>query len=428
MIGGFSKRIVKSSKGIAMTEYAFILVLVVLVALGAVTRFGQATSGLYDDIAEYLGYAIERGQTDVTYRVLEPYPENDTTPIASNPTDGSDIPANVSSPFAIAVDTSDTNAFETGGDDDWWQLSVQATSELQMILTGEDIGSGAAGLVNLIIRDDTGAALTSMDFGSTAAHVVNRVEPGMYFIDAQSRNSTSIGGYRLTVNEIFDVPYAIDMDNTLFSVGSVVREEIQLGDEGDSWMFILPEEGDVAFTLFNGPSLNKEMDILDSGGSVLAASNNSFGDTGGVVTDLPAGLYYARIRSLSGTGAYEMRVRSVEDVPSQAAVVGGATAPTVVIGDTVAGELFMGEDGDMYQFAVAANGTPVTFALSTPGYLGEIYLYDSNGTTVLDDDISGSSGAPEPVTAVLNAGTYFVGVERRNASSMGPYTLTSSTP
>lgn len=421
------RNIFRDSRGVAMTEYAFLLVLIAMVALASVARFGEANRNLFQSVADYLGVVVNDGIPEPIYRELPPVPVNNTAPITTNPTDNSEIPDNTSTSYAIAVDTSEANTFEVGNDDDWWQLEVQALSDLYITLGGENLGSGAANFVDLMLMDETGSAISSLAYGNPTALMANRVEPGTYYISAASRNTSSVGGYRVAVQEVFDTPTAIDQDNTVLFLDNPFEEDMLLGDNTDTFSFSLLSDEDVLFSVPATP-FNKRLSILDDTGSVLSISGNSLGANGVLVTDLPAGDYYARIERLSGAGTYEATVRAVDDIPSAAAVRSGAQAQEVAIGDTVESELFIGEAGDMYTFTVASNGTPVTFAVSTPGFLSEIYLYGTDATTVLDTDISGSSGTPEPVSATLNAGTYYVGIERRNSSSIGTYTLTSSTP
>lgn len=427
-----TKKFLKSQKAAAMGEYAFLLVLIGLAVMPFVLRFGEANRTLFDDIAAYLDGTVNNPeQTETVYIYLdelEPFPQNDTTPITTNPNTG-DIPSGSCGAWAIAVDTSDTSHFESGGDSDWWLLNVQAKSDLQFILQGEDLedGNGAADLVNLTLRDIDGNALSSMRYGDPASHVQNQVEPGQYCIDAQSRNGSSVGGYRLTVNEISDIPYQIHEDNTAIGYDVIGTEEFQAGDQGDAWSIYVPEETDLVIRAYGG-NANRRVRLITEDGTSLGTSSNSASIAARTWNNVEPGQYYVRVERLSGYDSYNLLIQSVDDLPSLYGVETLGEEPNTVVlnGPTETSTLYAGEYGDMHAVEVTSPGT-LYFDVTSLGFLTNMRLYDSDFNE-LDFDISSSNGSVERVSTSATPGTYYLRITRRNGDSVGDYTVQARMP
>lgn len=426
------KNFLKSQKAAAMGEYAFLLVLIGLAVLPFVFRFGVANQTLFNDISRYInGTVVDPAQQEIVYVYLDdldPLPQNDTTPITTNPTTG-DIPSGSCGTWAIAVDTSDTSHFEVGGDSDWWLLEVQAKSDLQFILQGEDLGDGqgAADLVEFTLRDFSGAALSTMRYGNPAYHLQNDVEPGQYCLHAESRNSGSVGGYRLSVNEVYDIPYDITDRNTVLTFDTIGTEEFQLGDQGDAWEFYVPETTDVVARAYGG-SANRRIRLLDDQGNSLAVTANSTSIAAVTWNDLEPGTYYARVERASGYDAYNMLIQSVDDLASRSQVQGGAEANELTLNASpITSTLYAGETGDLHEVTVTSSGT-LSMNVTSLGLLTEMRIYNSSFSQLGGYEVSSSNGSTETHTASVTPGTYYLEVRRRNSSSIGDYTLQATMP
>jgi len=104
-------------------------------------------------------------------------------------------------------------------------------------------------------------------------------------------------------------------------------------------------------------------------------------------------------------------------------------APSIALGETKSGSLTPGDQatpsragqyGDLYRLTLMAR-TPVAIEVKSSSFNAFVYLLSSSGGTLALDDSSGG-GTDARVTAVLDAGTYFIEATS-SAAGLGNYTV-----
>ncbi len=137
-----------------------------------------------------------------------------------------------------------------------------------------------------------------------------------------------------------------------------------------------------------------------------------------------SGTYYLEVEgySFSDTGQYELHLTQVADDYGN----DSATAEPVAIGDVVDGRIDYGDDTDFFAFDAVATGH-YTFEVALTGLIDSmLWLYDQNGTTVIDwnDDISYPDNLASQISWTAPAsGTYYLEVLAFDYADIGDYQL-----
>ena len=291
------------------------------------------------------------------------------------------------------------------GDIDYFRVSVGSAGRLIASTTG---GTDTYGF----IEDSSGNVLDENDDSGEGDNflVSAVVEPGTYYIRVLGVRASSTGAYTLTLY--------LDEDSTPSSatpvaVGESIEGKLLTGDI-DYFRVSVGSAGRLIASTTGGTDTYGF--IEDSLGNVLGESDGGgAGDNFRVGVAVEPGTYYIRVRGYdaSSTGAYTLTLHLDEDGSPAAAI-------PVAVGESIEGELLAG-DIDYFRVSVSSAGRLVALTTGSTDAYG--FIEDSSGNVLSRNNDSGE-GDNFLVSAVVEPGTYYIGVLGANTSITGAYTLT----
>jgi len=206
-------------------------------------------------------------------------------------------------------------------------------------------------------------------------------------------------------------------------------------DYYDFYLFSIPFDGKISFTIIPENTLDAYIDLYDQDGTSFLRYSIQTGvgvnDTL-IYGNLKAGTYFIRIGG-GGYGSYTLNnVFTATSIPKGNDIEPNDTQAESVsmnINSSVTGHLYFFGNGtadyyDYYSFTNPSDGK-IAFKLSPENTLdGFIDLYDQNGTSFLRYSIQTGIGVNDTlIYENLKAGTYFIGI---GGSGYGSYTLNNA--
>ncbi|MYI67787.1 MAG: hypothetical protein F4103_03190, partial [Boseongicola sp. SB0673_bin_14] len=187
-----------------------------------------------------------------------------------------------------------------------------------------------------------------------------------------------------------------------------------IDDVVDWYRFELAEARDVEFGL-RRQEADADLHLEDASGTVLQSSALPGTVNESVLARLEAGTYYVRVEAReAGTNGYVLRYGPPSGEPGSTRAsardlgdLGGAGSVTGKVG--VHGDMI-----DYWRFELS-EAREVTFALADQDADADLFLEDASGTVLRSGAAPGT--ATEEVTALLEAGTYFVRIEAREGGA-----------
>lgn len=184
-------------------------------------------------------------------------------------------------------------------------------------------------------------------------------------------------------------------------------------DVNDYYRFTLASRSNFTLSL-TGMSADADVQLLNSSGSVIAASAASGSTSETIARTLDAGNYYVRVYPYSGNTNYSLSLSQQNAIPLDYAGNTLATARDIGIltgsrtyNDFV-GSFTGGNDvNDYYRFTLSSRSN-FTLSLSGMSADADVQLLNSSGSFIAGSAASGSSN--ETITRTLDAGNYFVRV------------------
>ncbi|EPX82032.1 calcium-binding protein [Salipiger mucosus] len=313
------------------------------------------------------------------------------------------------------------------GDDDWFEVTLEAGHSYGIALSGDDrageipdpylvlLDAGS----RVVLRDDNGGQDTDalIEFTPT--------ESATYYVSAGNDDYAGTGGYSLelieevaestltqaevTPNLLYEdsIDYYGDQDWIAITLQTGYSYGIQLSGDGRS-----------------GELVDPYLALLDGEGREVLTDDNSGRDTDALIEITPTetGLYYisAAADDDFGTGAYAlMAYEEIAESTTTTASLGLGTPAEGRIeyygdADWYGVELVAGET---YQFDLEAFGE--TAPLSDP-YLN---LYDPSGAYLVSDDNSGAGRASHISFTAPESGTYFISASDDTYNATGDYLI-----
>ena len=328
-----------------------------------------------------------------------------------------DFEAGTGTSGAVEVGGSATADIETGGDRDWFKVTLEAGRTYQIDLKGSRTGDGT--LTDPYLRgvhDEAGVRLAGTTNHNGGAGRNSRVtftaqEGGAYYVAAGASGSRE-GTYTLSVTDVTDdlpddVPddyLATTQTTGTVAVGRSARGEIETGGDRD-WFRVDLDAGrtyriDVegswtgAGTLYN-PYLRG---IHDADGNLIAGTTN---DNGGAYynsqvffTAQEGGYHYVAAGAYGNwEGSYRLSVADVTDEFS----AGIGTSGAVSVGGSATGDIDFEYDRDWFAVDLDAGRTywiVLEGSRAGAGTLGSPYLrgiHDADGVLIAGttDDAGG---------------------------------------
>lgn len=346
----------------------------------------------------------------------------------------------------LNLDTTQSNHnFHEAGDVDWVRFS--ATADINYIIETLNLGTRSDTVLELYDTDATTLLSFDDDGGGNLASRIAWVAPanGTYYARVRHFSSSTFGAntdYDLRLIQGNTGPGDnYEPDNTFTQASPIVTD-----GTSQTHNFHIPADVDwVRFsttlggaytiqTLNLGPASDTVLELYDTNGTTLLEVN----DDGGVglasriTWTAPAnGTYFVKVRhylaSASGNDTnYDLQVIEggpngdpfePDNTPAQA-------TPLTVNGSSQTHDFHIAGDQDWIEFSTTI-GTNYIIETSNLGIASDTYLflYDTNGTTLLESNDDGGVGLASKIqwTAPAN-GTYFVKVRHYNNSTYGPDT------
>jgi predicted secreted protein len=339
--------------------------------------------------------------------------------------------------------TSVTGAIETGGDADWFGITLTAGTSYTINLDA----AASAGLTDpyLSLYNSTGALITSDDDSGTGLNAQLNYTPsitGRYFLGASSASffSTQTGRYTLSVNNgttIVDDYAANTLTTGTIAPGSSVSGKIETVNDND-WFSVRLTAGTTYTIHLDSASTTALSDpylrLYDSAGALLRYDDDSGTGLNSQLTYTASttGTYYlgASASGIYGTatGNYTLSVAPVAVTADDYAAT-TATTGRVTVGTTTSGQIESTGDHDWFSVTLTA-GTRYTINLDSASNTGlydpYLRLYHSSGTQLASDDDSGTGLNSEITYTPTTSGTYYIDASSASffSASTGNYNLT----
>jgi hypothetical protein len=287
---------------------------------GAVRAFQSAQARAYG--AGSLGFAVPTPAR----RELPVGPGTDN-PISEAP-EPNDAPSNGGIPTLCSLNDEGQGNIDVGGDDDWWQFSLVATTSISVFTAR---GPGAGFLADSVIRlfDSSGLEIAFNDdyAGRGLYSQIDRTLPaGVYFVGVRAFGATATGTYVVDLAVSLPAPpvpsfaEGPEPNDTAANATPMACDarglgEVAVGGDIDWWQFVLTAQTTVTGVTGalnpNGTAIGDTLLWLyDASGTQLA-----FDDDGGpglysqIVQTLDAGTYYFAVGGFSTrTGHYNLDV------------------------------------------------------------------------------------------------------------------------
>jgi hypothetical protein len=176
-------------------------------------------------------------------------------------------------------------------------------------------------------------------------------------------------------------------------------------DTNDYYRFSLANSANFNLGL-TGMTADADVQLLNSGGSVIASSALGGSNPESITRQLSAGTYYIRVYPFSGNTNYNLAVSATSDLAGNTL----ATARAITVGSSTTSYTdWVGstDTNDYYRFSLANSGN---FNLSLTGMTADadVELLNSSGSVIASSANGGSN--PESITRQLSAGTYYIRV------------------
>ena len=353
-----------------------------------------------------------------------------------------DFEAGIGTSGAVAVGGSATGEIETGGDRDWFAVTLEAGSTYEIDLEGASTGNGtlynpylygvhdAEGVLIAGTTDDNGGVGYNSRVTFTAA------DTGAYYVAAGAGGNWE-GAYTLSVTEVPDDFAAGIGTSGAVAVGGSATGDIEF--EGDQdWFAVTLEAGRTyRIDLEGSPTGNGTLrdpylyGVHDAKGDLIAGTTDDNGGEGRNswvdFTAQDAGAYYVAAGAQAyWEGSYTL---SVAEVPDDFEA-GIGTSGAVAVGGSATGEIDFNGDRDWFAVTLEAGRTYRIDLEGSPtgdGALGDPYLYgvhDANGDLIAGttDDNGGEGRNSYVEFTAQDAGAYYVAAGAQ-AYWEGSYTL-----
>ena len=350
---------------------------------------------------------------------------------------------------AVSVGGSTTGELETGGDVDWFAVTLEAGTRYRIDQTGVwDRDGSLREPVLKGVHDANGNHIAGTTVAWDGPYDSSRLffepaETGTYYVAAGGAEDFH-GTYKLSVTDRMDDFLATKETTGAVSVDGWAKGE--LDTVGDSDWFAVTLEADRTYRIdLEGSSTHRGRlhdpylrGIHDENGDFIAGTRN---DNGGRnwnsrVTFTPAedGTYYIATGATSnglGTGNYEVRVWDVTNGHPDDFAADTGTVGAVSVGGSQTGEIETAGDRDWFAVTLEADktyrfdleGMPSGRGSLWDPYLRGIHNADGNYISGTSDDHSGLRGESRETFTPTQTGTYYVAAGA-NTDYVGSYTLT----
>ncbi|TNF23815.1 MAG: hypothetical protein EP329_26525 [Deltaproteobacteria bacterium] len=315
--------------------------------------------------------------------------------------------------------------FEVGGNTDWFSFPAVAAHLYQIRAVGEGMG------VQLRLYGTDGETLVeerTATYSSTAFIDREGLGDGTFFLRLRpGGGNTSTGAYQLQVVDLgLDDHGSTAATATAVSAdGSTLSARFEVGGNTDWFSFPIAAAHQYRVAA-QGAGMGVELRLYGPDGETLIEERTAtYSSTASIdVEDLAPGTYYVRTKPGGGNtsyGDYTLRVEDLGlddhgDTPEDATLVATDDQP-------VGGVFEVGANVDWMAFDLAA-GHMVAVRAAPQGTGVVLRLYDTDGTTLIEERSSSYSNTALLDRDDLPAGRYFLRLKPGSGNSaIGAYTV-----
>jgi len=328
--------------------------------------------------------------------------------------DYSDSSATVGS---LAVDGSTSGIWETGGDSDWFAVTLEAGASYDFAVSSSDADPSLSPFVE--VADANGSVIFSAKnsgLGATSATLFSPPASGTYyvaasigvkaFIDAVHGNANDLN-YHYTISATavpLDLPDNVSTTGTV-TVGSTTASTFERGGDSD-WFAVSLVQGQSYEFANNAPALGS-LALYDGGGHLIVVTSQYNNGSSVHHTAESTGIYYlAASAGSSIVGPHNYTVSVAEDLTDDFADNSGSTGHLTVDGPSVAGALSVPSDRDWFAVDLLADHT---YVIGLSAYV----VRDAAGNALTEANWGDRSFTPQ------SSGTFYIEVQGYN----GTYTV-----
>ena len=340
----------------------------------------------------------------------------------------------------LALNGSNTGNISPAGDVDWWKVTTTGDGQLSLTLTSQ---AGKYLWVYLYDNDGTTLINSTYTAGTTTLNS-DGLAAGTYFLKIVAYYAADIGGY--TIANTLTVPaQANDAEpNGLKSqalvlplngnkTGHIGYYYNNVRDSIDWYKVTTNADGllKLQLTSYNGKYV--WVYLYDNNGTTLLNSTYTNASTDLLTDGLAAGTYYVRINCYYPSDFAPYKLVSSLTVPAQAndAEPNDTKLQSVTLAENSTNTGHVGyyynnkrDTADWYKMTTSDDGLIKLSLTSANGSYVWVYLYDNDGTTLLNSTYTNAS--TDLLTDGLATGTYFVRINCYYTTNFAPYTLKDS--
>lgn len=340
----------------------------------------------------------------------------------------------------LALNGNNSGKINTGGDQDWWKVTTNGDGKLDISLTPL---SGRYTWIYLYDNDGTTQLNATYSTG-TFTLATDGLAAGTYYIRVNCFYASDTGSYTIS-NTLTPPAQANDAEpnatraqakvlplngNRTGHVGYYYNSQ---RDTVDWYKVTTTANGKLDLTLTPANGEYVWIYLFDNDGTTLLNSSYSTNTFTQTTDGLAAGTYYIRVNCYYSTKFAPYTLSNTLTLPAQAndTEPNGtrATALTLPQNSSTTGHVgyFYNnarDTADWYKITTTQDGQLKLSLTSANGTYTWIYLYDNDGTTLLNSNYSTTTF--NQFTDGLAAGTYYVRINCYYTNHFSPYTFTDS--
>ncbi|MEB3334471.1 MAG: pre-peptidase C-terminal domain-containing protein, partial [Cyanobacteriota bacterium] len=339
-----------------------------------------------------------------------------------------DFAATTATTGAVTIGGNTTGLVNSGGDRDWFRVSLQAGRTYQFNLNADSLADPTLALRDgsgnqLAYNDDFNGLNSQLTYTATAA--------GTFFLDAGDFGSGT-GSYSLLAVDISPTPTTDDFagnSNTtgLISVGGNTSGNVNFNGDRDWFRLSLEAGRTYNFSVAAGSLLDPDLYLRNARGVQLGYASDAGGTRNALFsyTANTTGSFYLDVGSNRNVGAGSYTASVVDVLSTDDFSANSDTTGSIALGGSRSGAINFGGDRDWFRVSLLA---------------GTTYLFNLNGNTLADpsltvraadgtqlaynDDFNGLNS--QITFTATTAGTYFLEAASADLSASGSYTLAAA--
>ncbi len=359
-----------------------------------------------------------------------------TVSVINNPVATDDYAATTATTGVAVAGESAIGTIETGGDRDWFRISLTAGATYRFDLRGSPTNAGTLSDPSFVLRDANGTQVAADDDSGTGLDAqlsYSVVTGGTYYVEARSASATATGTYTLGVTitaAADDYIGSILTSGVVTPGGPGTAVSGLIGAAGDTdWFRMTLNAGTpYRFRVINGTLASSHLILRTSDGTSITSDVDGSGNPEIVYTPTSSGTYYldARAATSTGTGTYTVAADNLSLTDDYGAT--SATAGAITVGTTATANIGLAGDVDWFRvnllsgllYRIDGRGTATGGGTLADPHLT---LLNANGVAVLSDTNSGEGADARMFLTAPATATYYVAMRAGSSSATGTYSL-----